>query len=248
MYKKIVLFIAIIFIASSAFSQSSTVYFYRLKNILLSNSEIIISVNDTLKISLTNGSYKTIKTDASAIQMITSINNSGLKNLNLEKGNTYYIEVDVQGPATISLTSRTEFAAKPAIERLDADTKVSEIKTSELKPIKVTTVAPIPSPSGDKATVYLFRPFNITGVNLNVKVSDKTYLYEMKNKSSYVITTDKNEIDLTSVNDGNNTSNTSINLKLEKGKVYYVAVLRTGGAIVLSETKEQYAKNEMKLQ
>jgi hypothetical protein len=215
---------------------------------MLANTEFILSVNDTLKIYLANGSYKAVKTDAKVINMITSINNAGIKSLTLEKGNTYYIEVDVQGPTTIALTSRNEFTAKPAIERLDADTKVNEINTSDLKPIKVTTVAPLPSPSEDKATVYLFRPFNVTGVNLIVKVSDKTHLYEMKNKSSYVITTDKNEIHLTSVNEGNNTSNTSINLKLEKGKVYYVTVLRTGGAIVLSETKEQYAKNEMKLQ
>jgi hypothetical protein len=248
MLKKLFLIVFIVISTSSAFAQLSTVYFYRLKSLFLSNTEIAIAINDTSKISLTNGSYKPLNTHATQLNMITSINNNGLKNLTLEKGKTYYIEVEVLSPTTISLTPRSEFTAKPALERLETDAKSKTINTSNLKSVKVISVAPIPQPTEDKATIYLFRPFNVSGVNLNIKISDESNLYEMKNKSSYVITTDKSEINFTSVNEGNNTSNTSLKLKLEKGKAYYVAVLRTGGAIVLSETKEQYAKNEMKLQ
>lgn len=242
----IVLFFLVIH-TTTLFAQSSTVHFYRLKSLYMANTSCIIQVNDKDKFEITNGSYYTLRTDSSSINMITSVNNTGIKNLSLEKGKTYYIEV-TQSLNSVALALKDEFSGKPAIERLEADKKAKEMGTGNLKTVKVTTVAPIPYSNPEVATIYLFRPFNVAGLNLTIKVSDGEFLYEMKNNSSYAITTGPKEITFISVNEGSNTSNGSVKLKVEKGKVYYVAVLRTGGAIVLSETKEEYAKKEMKLQ
>ncbi|MBX9853662.1 MAG: DUF2846 domain-containing protein [Cytophagaceae bacterium] len=233
--------------AINSFAQSSTVYFYRLKNLVMANTPCEVTVNDTLKFILINGSYHIVNINADSIRLAASPNNIGSKSLRLEKGKTYYIAAEMQNMNAVNLMEKNEFAGKPAIERLEADAKAKEINTENLKLIKITSVSPLPEAKENAAVIYLFRPFNVTGLNLLIKVSDGEFLYEMKNNSSYVIASDKKEVTLISVNEGSNTTNTSLNLKPEKGKVYYVAVLRTGGAIVLSESKMEYAKKEMKL-
>lgn len=226
---------------------SSTVYFYRPKSLLMSGTKLTIAINDTLKFDLTNGSFHQFETNAKSISIITSANNSGVKNIALEAGKNYYVRVEMKGINSVELIQETEFAGKPAIERLKADSKAEE-EAKNLKTVNVTNVLPLPDSTADKATIYLFRPFNVVGVSFIAKVSDGENVYEMKNKSSHVITTDKSEIHFRTVNDGASISNTTLDLKLQKGKVYYVAVLRNGGAIVLSEAKKEYARQEMKLQ
>lgn len=242
----ILIFIILTGLPFTSFAQSSTIYFYRLKNVVMASNIFIVAVNDTGKVTLSNGSYQVMKTDADSVHFMTSANNTGIKTLKLEKGKTYYIELQ-PGINSVNLIQQNEFTGKPAVERLEADQKSRDIKTSDLRPVKVTSVAPIPAASGNEALIYLFRPFNVTAVNLVIKVSDGSSVYEMKNNSSHVVSSAGQEITFTSINEGANTSNGSVKVKLEKGHVYYVAVLRTGGAIVLTETKEDYARKEMKL-
>jgi hypothetical protein len=247
MIKKSFILSVLVALSFNSFAQSSTVYFYRLKSTFMANTNCIIAVNDTAKFTLSNGSYYKMTTNAEFIEFITSVNNTGIKNLKLEKGKIYYIAAEMDINA-VKLILKDEFTGKPAVERLEADKKVKETDSGNMKTVKVTTVAPIPVASEEFATIYLFRPFNVAGVNFFIKVSDGTVLYEMKNNSSYVISSVKEEITFTTMQEGSNTSNTMLKLKVEKGKVYYLAVLRSGGAIILTETKEEYAKKEMKLQ
>ena len=213
----------------------------------MANTPCEITVNDSIKFTLVNGSYHVVNIKADSIRLTASPENIGRKTLKLEQGKVYYIAAEMQNMNAVNLIIKDEFAGKPAIERLDADAKAKEINTRSLNLVKVTSVASLPESKENGAVIYLFRPFNVAGVNLLIKIADGESLYEMKNNSACVISTDKNEITLRSVNEGSNTSNTSLNIKLQKGKVYYVAVLRSGGAIVLSESKMEYAKKEMKL-
>lgn len=230
--------------AASLLAQTSTVYFYRNKSLIMSNSGCMLIVNDSSKVSLANGSYEVLKTSAASIDIVTSVKNIGLKNLSLEKGKTYYIELDPKNPSTVELIQRNEYMGKPAIERIDAD-KMAE-SAAELKTVQVTEVASMPAQEEEQSKIYLFRPFNVLGINNQIKVSDGEVVYEMKNNSAHVISTTKGEMNLVTVLDAKGSSNSSLKLKLEKGKVYYVAVLKSGGAIILSESKEEYAKKEMK--
>jgi hypothetical protein len=250
MIKRIYILIILILIIQSsvAIAQTSTIYFYRPKGVVFSNTTLIIAVNDTSKITLTNGSYQELKTNVATLDFITSIDNVGIKHLNIEKGKSYYIRAELKGLNSVNLILETEFAGKPAIERLKTDKEAKETHTENLKKVNVVDVVPLPEPKENEATIYLFRPFNVIAVTFIAKVTDGEYLYEMKNKSSCVITTSKEELNLKTVNEGASISNTSLKLKLEKGKVYYVAVIRNGGAVVLSEAKKDYAKQEMKLQ
>jgi hypothetical protein len=211
----------------------------------MANTDLTVSVNDKEKFSLSNGSYYKLETESDSISFITSLNNSGIKGLRLTKGNTFYIQAEMLGPNNVELKSQTEFSGKPAIERIDVDKLSTE--SSNLTTIKVNTVEPLPQAKEDAPVIYLFRPFNVAGVSVIARVTDGKNVYEMKNNSSTVITATAGEIFIRTINEGKNISNTSLKLNLEKGKVYYVAVLRSGGALVLTETKMEYAKQEMKL-
>lgn len=211
----------------------------------MANTDLTVSVNDKEKFSLSNGSYYKLETEIDSISFITSLNNSGIKGLRLTKGNTFYIQAEMLGPNNVELKAQTEFSGKPAIERIDVDKLSTE--SSNLTTIKVNTVEPLPQAKEDAPVIYLFRPFNVAGVSIIARVTDGKNVYEMKNNSSTVITATAGEIFIRTINEGKNISNTSLKLNLEKGKVYYVAVLRSGGALVLTETKMEYAKQEMKL-
>lgn len=245
MTKVISLLILSLTLSISCFSQKSTVYFYRLKSLAFANTDAGIMVNDSLTFSVANGSYYKLETESDSIGIISNLNNQGLHGLKLEKGKTHYIQVEVQGPNSVALIHQTEFSGKPAIERLDADKLAAQSENLEKE--KVTGIAPLPEAIEDKAVVYLYRPFNVTGMTIQAPVSDGNKVYEMKNNSAIVLTEVPGEIIFRTVNEGKNTSNTSLKLNLEKGKVYYIAILRSGGALVLIETKEDYAKIEMKL-
>ena len=246
MTKTISLLILSFTLSISCFAQQSTVYFYRLKSLAFANTEPGIMVNDSLTFSIANGSYYKLETESDSIRIISNLHNQELQGLKLEKGKTYYIQVEVQGPNSAALILQTEFKGKPAIERLDVDKLAG--KSENLETVKVIGVAPLPKAREDQAVVYLFRPFNVTGMTIVAQVSDGNKVYEMKNNTSIELIEEPGEIIFRTVNEGKNTSNTSLKLNLEKGKVYYIAVLRSGGALVLTETKEDYAKMEMKLE
>jgi hypothetical protein len=237
----------LLFLLMTDVQAQSTIYFYRLKNMIMSNTPIDFAVNDTAKFSLENGSYYKMQTNATSIDIVTSVNNIGVKNVKLQNGKTYYVDLRIKNLTTINLTLEDDYAGKPAIERLEADKKAKELSTANLKTIKVLETEPLPAASPDQVKIYLFRPFDAVGAFKYVKISDGEVIYDMKNNTAHVITTDKDNITFSTIQEGIATSNTSLNVKLQKGKVYYVAVVRSGGAIVLSETKEEYARIEMKL-
>lgn len=241
-----ILFLVTLF-AGSSYAQPATIHFYRLKNVLLANTDCMVIVNDTSKFSLSNGSYHTLVTDAPAIDIVTSLTSTGTKKLTLDKGKTYYMELDIQNNTSVNLALRDEFSGKPAVERLEADRKAEEIKSASLQSIKVTAIEALPEPEEGTAKIYLFRPFHVIGVTSPVKVTDGEAIYEVKNFSSHVISSDKKEVTLTTVQEGKSTSNSSLKLKLEKGQIYYVAILRSGGAVILTNAKREIAKKEMKL-
>lgn len=246
MNRKFSILLLLFSISTAGFTQKTTIYFYRLKNLFLASTDLGITVNDSIRFTLSNGTYYKLETTADSISIETSLNNIGLKGFKPEKGKTYYIQAELRTLNSVELWEQTEFSGKPAIERLEADKMLKD--SEKLSSVKVTTVTPLPEAKEDAALIYLFRPFNVAGVNLIANISDGKTVYEMKNNSSIIISKEAGEITLRTMNEGKNTSNTSLKLNLEKGRVYYVAVLRTGGALVLTETKAEYAKKEMKLE
>lgn len=246
--KKNVFVVLLLLCATATSFAQSTVYFYRLKSLYMANTSCKVTVNDTLQFIVNNGGYREVKTTGESLKIKTSPANQGIQDLKLEKGKTYYIEVKPKGLNSVELVLSSEYSAKPAIERLQADEKVQETSKENLKTMKVTSVESLPKPEEGVSKIYIFRPYNITGVSMMVKVAAEDSLFIFKNFSSHTYSTTSGEITLRTINDQVNTSNSSLNLKLEKGKVYYVAVLRSGGAIVLTDAKEGYAKTEMKLQ
>lgn len=244
--KSLLLLLILIGAVSSVCAQTSTVHFYRNKSLIMSNSGCMLIVNDTAKFSLTNGSYFTMTTGAESIDIVTSANNIGLKNLKLEKGKTYYIEIDPKNPTTVELLLRSEYMGKPALERIETDKLAAETSEADLKKVKVTSVSSMPEAEENSTKIYLFRPFNVMGISNMIKISDGECVYDMKNNSAHVISTDKKEITFVTLHEAIGSSNSSLTLKMEKGKVYYVAVLKSGGAIILSDSKEEFARKEMK--
>lgn len=236
------------FVAMACLTEASTIYFYRLKNMFMLNSECAVVINDSIKFSLANGTYYKFDTDADAINIVTSYNNLGLKNLKIEKNKTYYFQVEFKTITSVNVIQRDANAGNEAIERLKVDQEVKNINADSLKHISVTTIAPIPKGTEDCAKIYLFRPFNVTGVSGNVNITDGENLYELKNNSSYVIMiSSHSSVTLTTVRESIHTSNSTVKLNTQLGGVYYVAVIRSGGAFILTQTTEEYAKNEMKL-
>lgn len=248
MGKKILaLSILVSLLSFSVKAQSTEIYFYRLKNLVAAGSNCMIALNDTLKFTLANGSYHKVSLDAKSVEITSSMTNIGIKKLDLQKGKTYYIEADVQSFNKVNFILRDENSGKAAIDRFEADEKVKDLDPKSLPVIKVTEIAPIPSPDESVARIYLYHPFNLTVINSSIKVSDGKTFYDMRNNSAHVISTTESSINLMTAYDGHNSSNTSINLNLEKGKVYYVAIIRTVKAVVLRETPKEYAVKEMKL-
>lgn len=247
MIRKIQVLAVLFWLTSSIALAQSTVYFYRLKNIYMANTSCKVTVNDTARFIINNGGYHEVVTSAGHIAIKTLPANTGLQELKLEKGKSYYVEIRMKGLNSVELVQVDEFTARPAIERLKADERAQQAGEENLKTLKVTEVPALPQPNPEVAQIYLFRPYNIAGVSLMIKVAAEDSLFIMKNYSAHTYSTKSSEITLRTVNEQVNTSNSSLHLKLEKGKVYYVAVLRSSGALLLTEAKEGYARTEMKL-
>lgn len=235
------------------FAQSSTVYFYRPEKFPGNNKVIKFKINDSQTIRLHK--VEIIKVDINSpimtFKMLDLFIDNKIDTLKVESGKTYYVRVDYNPKLGPIDQVKVQYVPESIGEKEVWETEYNNGQiqlpySSNPKVLKTNSIVQIPTRDENKCLIYFFRPkkFFAWKMPVKIKLSDSLKL-SVANNASFVYSSEPGELFLLTTNRDNYISDTSLKLRVEKGKVYFVHIYFDGYVIRMKEATKDEARKMM---